>query len=108
MLHKLVPNQMQPDQRTISLALPWLLRIQREVMPGNLNAPLYRDTILQPHFVTFVQYHGGTFQQDNARPHVARVVTQYLQQQNVPVLPWSANSPDLSSIEQIWDEMQAG
>jgi hypothetical protein len=47
-----------------------------------------------------------TFQQDNARPHVARVVRDYLTQQNVDLLPWSAVSPDLSPIKHVWDEME--
>ena len=47
-----------------------------------------------------------TFQQDNARPHVARVVRDYLTQQNVDLLPWPAVSPDLSPIEHVWDEME--
>ena len=47
-----------------------------------------------------------TFQQDNARPHIVRVVRDYLTQQNVDVLPWPAVSSDLSPIEQVWDEME--
>ena len=50
--------------------------------------------------------HNATLQQDNARPHVALVVTNFLIQNNVNVLPWPAISPDLSPIEHIWDEMQ--
>jgi len=45
-----------------------------------------------------------TFQQDIARPHVARVVRDYLTQQNVDVLPWPAVSPNLSAIKNVWDE----
>ena len=40
------------------------------------------------------------------RPHVARVVTDFLTQQNINVLPWPAVSPDLSPIEHAWDEME--
>jgi hypothetical protein len=47
-----------------------------------------------------------TFQQDNARPHVARVVRDYLTQQNVDVLPWPAVSSDLSPIEHVCGEME--
>ena len=39
-------------------------------------------------------------------PQVARVLRHYLTQQNVDVLPWPAVSPDLSSIELVWDEME--
>ena len=73
---------------------------------GNLTGARYRDEILQAHVVPFVLQHAVTLQHDNARPHVARVVIDFLTQQNVNVLPWSAVSPDLSPIEHAWDEME--
>ena len=42
------------------------------------------------------------FQQDNARPHTARVVQQFFDANNVNVLPWPARSPDLSPIEHLF------
>jgi hypothetical protein len=58
--------------------------------------------------ILFLQAQGSnvTFQQDNAGPHVARVLLDYLTQQNVDVLPWPPVSPDLSPIEHVWDEME--
>ncbi|GFV25017.1 transposable element Tcb1 transposase [Trichonephila clavipes] len=41
------------------------------------------------------------FQQDNARPHMARVSQDCLR--TVTPLPWPARSPDLSPIEHVWD-----
>ena len=38
-------------------------------------------------------------------PHIARLVQDSLQQNNVNVIPWPARSPDLSPIEHMWDEM---
>ena len=40
---------------------------------------------------------------DNARPHVARICRQFLNRNNVNVLPWPAVSPDMNLIEHIWD-----
>ena len=38
------------------------------------------------------------FQQDNARPHVARATTQSLQEAGIPVTNWPPLSPDLNPI----------
>jgi hypothetical protein len=77
------------------------------VVAGNLTGMRYRDEIVQPYVIPFIQAQANvTFQQDNARPHVARVVRDYLTQLNVDVLPWPAVSPDLSPIEHVWDEME--
>ena len=72
------------------------------VVAGNLTG------IVQTYVIPFIQTQANnvTFQQDNAQPHVARVVRDYLTQQNVYLLPWPAVSPDLSPIEHVWDEME--
>jgi transposase len=55
--------------------------------------------------VPFIRRHHLMFQHDNAQPHVARFCTQYLEAENVPVLPWPAYSPDMSPIEHVWDAL---
>ena len=80
-------------------------RTELHFIEGNINSNRYLTEILQPVAVPLVRRHGLVFQQDNARPHTARVCTRYLQAQNVNVLPWPAYSPDLSPIEHLWDTL---
>ncbi|GFX20716.1 transposable element Tcb1 transposase [Trichonephila clavipes] len=60
--------------------------------------------ILQPHVLPLMQrLPGAIFQQDNARPHTARLSQDCLH--TVTTLHWPARSPDLSPIEHIWDHL---
>ena len=76
------------------------------VVRGRLNAIAYRVTILQPHVLPFMAQHRlRLFQQDNDRPHVARVTLDFLRQLLVDTLPLPSLSPDLSPIEHVWAEL---
>ena len=58
----------------------------------NLNTVRYREDILLPHAVPFLQAHPDmTLQHDNATSHTARSVRDFLQDRNVSVLPWPAS-----------------
>jgi hypothetical protein len=71
---------------------------------GSMNARRYVQEVLQPVLVPYVQdIPNGLYQQDNARPHIARVSLEYLEHPNVNLLPWPPRSPDLSPIEHVWD-----
>ena len=68
------------------------------------NAQGYIKQILQPEAVPFLQRHGpAILMHDNARPHVARIYRQFLNRNNVNLLPWPAVSTDMNPIEHIWD-----
>ncbi len=49
--------------------------------------------------------HHLMLQHNNAWPHVARICTQFLEAENIPVLTWPAYSPDMSTIEHVWDAL---
>ena len=69
---------------------------------GNLNAVRYREDILLPHVIHFLQAHPNmTLQHDNATYHTARAVREFLQDRNVSVLP--SKIPDLNPIWHVWD-----
>ncbi len=65
----------------------------------------YCDEILRPIVVPFIHDHHLMLLYDNARPHVARICTQFLEAENIPVLAWPAYSPDMSPIEYVWDAL---
>jgi hypothetical protein len=61
------------------------------------------DELLGPFVMLFICRYHLVFQRDNARPHVARICTQFLEDEIVPVLPWPAYSPDMSPVEHVRD-----
>ncbi|GFV23433.1 transposable element Tcb1 transposase [Trichonephila clavipes] len=70
------------------------------VMCGSLTGQHYVDDILRPHVGPFVNgLPGAIFQQDNARPHIARVSQDFLR--HLQTLPWPARFPDLSPVEHV-------
>ena len=60
---------------------------------------------MRPVAVPLVQQRNLILQQDNARPHVARVCQDFLANNNIAPLAWPLYSPDLTPIEHMWDEL---
>ena len=75
---------------------------------GSLTGLRYRDEILEPIVRPFAGAVGGRFllMDDNARPHRARVVTSYLEDEGIARMDWPARSPDINPIEHAWDMLQ--
>ncbi|GFY19833.1 uncharacterized protein TNCV_2145261 [Trichonephila clavipes] len=69
------------------------------VMHGTLTGQRYVNDIRQPHVGHSLNgLPGANFQQNNARPHTARV-QDFLR--HFQTLPWPARSPDLSPVEHV-------
>ena len=82
------------------------IKSQLIIFAGNMTAVRYRDEILRPVAVPLVQQRNLILQQDNARPHVARVCQDILANNNIAPLAWPPYNPDLTPIEHMWDELE--
>ncbi|GFY24178.1 transposable element Tcb1 transposase [Trichonephila clavipes] len=69
---------------------------------GTLNSQHYISEVLEPVVLRYLQgLATAIFQQDNVRPHVARIVQRFFVNHQIELLPWPARSPDLSPIENM-------
>ena len=78
------------------------IKSQLIIVAGNMTAVRYRGEILCPDAVPLVQQRNLILQQDNARPHVARVCQDFLANNNIAPLAWPPYSPDLTPTEHMW------
>ncbi|GFX61485.1 transposable element Tcb1 transposase [Trichonephila clavipes] len=69
---------------------------------GTVKSQHYLSVVLEPGVLPYLQgLATAIFQQDNARPHVARIVQRFFVNHQIELLPWPAPSPDLSPIENM-------
>lgn len=75
-------------------------RTELVIVNGTLTAERYILEVLDQHVVSYAPYIGRGFllMQDNARPHIARVVRNYLEEVEIDTMAWPARSLDLNPI----------
>lgn len=79
------------------------------VVEGTMNARQYGEVIdscVLPVMNEWFPTGDGLFMQDSAPCHKAKVITQQLEENNINVLDWPGNSPDMNPIESIWSELK--
>ncbi|UYV74205.1 BRPF1 [Cordylochernes scorpioides] len=97
--------QLEKNKIVKDFSVKLLLRLkplQEQMAEGTMTAQRYVDDVLRPVTLPYLQgVPNALYQQDNARPHTARISQQALQ--DVQMFPWPPYSPDLSPIEHVWD-----
>ncbi|GFU86436.1 transposable element Tcb2 transposase [Trichonephila clavipes] len=78
------------------------------IRDGPLTARRYRDEILRPIVIPYAAAIRDEFilMDDNCRPHRANLVEDFLFEEGIVRMEWSACSLDMNPIEHVWDALR--
>ena len=83
-------------------------KLDLKVVRQTLTGQRYIDDILESIVYPHSRAHQAAcliFQDNNARPHRACIVTDSLVQEGIENLQWLSRSPYMNPIEHVWDRM---
>ncbi|KFM68383.1 Transposable element Tcb1 transposase, partial [Stegodyphus mimosarum] len=80
-------------------------RTDLHVQIGTMTSQVYWDVILEQHVRLFRGAMGAqfVFMDDNAHPHLANIVSECLQSEDITRMNWPAFSPDWNPVQHVWD-----
>lgn len=79
------------------------------ILEGRVNAAVYLNLLKDVIIPEAQRLIGSDYilQQDNAPIHCAKIVKDYIRNENLNILTWPPQSPDLSPIENVWSLLKS-